>query len=150
VVDILGGLLVGLILAVLVFAAYVRLAPLNADRWHKSDLPNLAVGSYPAEGGFSAVHAVADGPAALADLDGVIRQTARTTTVGGKVGQGRVTYVTRSALWAFPDYTVVQLKTAPDGQEVLHVQGHLRFGKSDLGVNRKRIEGWLAALDAGA
>ena len=34
------------------------------------------------------------------------------------------------------------------GDASLQVFGRLRYGKDDLGVNRNRIKGWMAALDA--
>ena len=54
-----------------------------------------------------------------------------------------ITYVTRSRLIGFPDYTTVEAK---DG--MVTVFARLRFGRSDLGVNRRRVEGWIKALGA--
>ena len=147
--EILIWIVIGLAFAILAFAIYVRLAPIQADRWQNAEIPTLAPGVYPSIGGHAVVAVVPDAQAALMALDGIVRATPRTRLVAGSVADGRVTYVTRSALWGFPDYTSVQAVSGPDGQAAIHVQGHLRFGQSDLGVNRKRIEGWLAALDAG-
>lgn len=146
--EILVWIVIGLVLAVVVFAIYVRIAPVNGDRWHASELPTLAPGIYPSEGGCAVVHPSTDAMATMTKLDQIIRATPRTTHVAGSLDEGRITYVTRSALWGFPDYTIVQRVEGPEGQPAIHVQGHLRFGRSDLGVNRARIEGWIAALDA--
>ncbi|WP_428515957.1 DUF1499 domain-containing protein [Roseovarius sp.] len=84
---------------------------------------------------------VSDDGDTLARLDTIIRDTSRTTVLAGSVDEGMITYVTRSALWGFPDYTTVAHR---DGRIVLY--GRARFGKSDLGVNAKRLDGWLAQL----
>ena len=56
-----------------------------------------------------------------------------------------MTYVTRSALWGFPDYTSV--KVVPDGAgSVVTIFARARFGESDIGVNRARVERWLSQL----
>jgi uncharacterized protein (DUF1499 family) len=58
--------------------------------------------------------------------------------------KGAKLYVTRSAVFGFPDYTT--LRRAGDQ---LEIYGRLRFGKSDLGVNATRIDGWLMRLRQG-
>ena len=84
------------------------------------------------------------GPEGLARLDAIIRATPRTKVLAGAVAEGMITYVSRTRWMGFPDYTTVQR----DG-DVLKIYGRLRFGRSDLGVNKARVEGWLAALEAG-
>ena len=59
----------------------------------------------------------------------------------GSVAEGRVTYVTRTKWIGFPDYT-----TAEQHDDVLRVWGRLRFGRSDFGVNKARVDRWLADL----
>ena len=56
---------------------------------------------------------------------------------------GQVTYVTRSKWMGFPDYTTVR-----NSEEVLELWARSRFGQSDLGVNRARVEDWLQRLEA--
>ncbi len=123
-------------LLVVAFAAYVRLAPSDPAQWHV--LPD---GVQPGDGAGSAVRVLPDDGDTLARLDAVIRATPRTTRLAGSVDEGMVTYVTRSALWGFPDYTTVARR---DGQIVLYAR--LRFGRSDMGVNARRLDGWLAGL----
>jgi uncharacterized protein (DUF1499 family) len=113
--------------------AYVRLAPSDPGRWHVMP-ESLAPGDL--AGG--AVRVV---PGDMAALDAIIRATPRTRVLAGDVAQGMITYVTRSRLFGFPDYTTVR----QDG-ETLEIYGRLRFGKSDLGVNAARIDGWLQRL----
>jgi Protein of unknown function (DUF1499) len=118
------------------FATYVRLAPHDPARWQLSG-PVAAVGDHAEAGGFTAARAF-DGE--LEDVAAVLLATPRTRELG--TWDGQRLYVTRSALWGFPDYTTVRVE---DGQ--LEIYGRLRFGKSDLGVNQARIRGWLTDLN---
>jgi uncharacterized protein (DUF1499 family) len=53
-------------------------------------------------------------------------------------------YVARSAVFNFPDLIAIQI--LPDSSLILFSRSV--YGRSDLGVNRKRLRRWLAALDA--
>ena len=53
-------------------------------------------------------------------------------------------FVARSAVFNFPDLIAVQV--TPDSGLVLWSRSV--YGEGDLGVNRKRLLAWLAALDA--
>jgi uncharacterized protein (DUF1499 family) len=143
--------ILGLIGLTVAFAVYVRLAPSDPARWHVSFYPKPP-DTYPAADGFQIVRQIDDPAAVLARLDTIIMATPRTVRLAGSVEEGMITYVTRSKLWGFPDYTTVYAG-ADDTIEgtfgpLLKVDGRLRFGQSDMGVNRARIEGWLAELDA--
>ncbi len=55
-------------------------------------------------------------------------------------------YVARSAVFNFPDLIMVQVrKDGPDSSELI-LYSRSVYGESDLGVNRKRVEAWLTAL----
>lgn len=126
-------LVLALVAALLI---YIRAAPSDAATWHvvpKVTEDKTGVGS--------AARIVHSGPDGLAKLDQIARATPRTTVLAGSVGEGMVTYVTRTAAIGFPDYTTVQ----QDG-DTLKIYARLRFGKSDFGVNAKRVDGWLADL----
>lgn len=128
---------------------YVRFAPADPERWHvRPEMPEPGPGDWPETGGFRAARIV-DGnpPAVLAAFDAIARATTRTRRIAGSPEEGMVTYETRSLLWGFPDYTTVAAEPAGTGTRLL-VHGRLRFGQSDMGVNRARIEGWLGALGA--
>ncbi|PCD75759.1 DUF1499 domain-containing protein [Pseudothioclava arenosa] len=129
-----------LILAGLFVAAqaYVRLAPLPAARLGAPPQAQ-APGDWPARGGFAAARVVADPQAALAALVQVAEATPRTRRLSGSPEDGHLVYVTRTLFWGFPDIT--HLWVAGD---TVQAQGHLVFGGSDFGVNRARLEGWLA------
>lgn len=129
-------LLIAAIVLVVLFDAWVRLAPSDPARWHV--LPEAV----PGDGTGQATRVVPGDADTLARIDAIAMETPRTVRLAGSPAQGMTTYVTRSALWGFPDYITVALV---DGQVVLH--GRLRFGKSDLGVNAARLDGWLQRLD---
>jgi len=135
-----------LILVVAVLA-YVRIAPSDPNRWHRSSKAE-GMGEVRSEGGYLWREMVeGDGKDQLRALDAVAMATPRTTRLVGSVDEGRVTYVTRTQWMGFPDYTTVGIYEAEgSGARYLEVYGRLRFGRSDLGVNGKRVKGWLAAV----
>jgi len=118
--------------------AYVRLAPSDVARWHR--MPEVS-GDKSFKSGV--IRQIAAGPEGLARLDAIIRDTPHTRVLAGSVDEGMITYVTRSRVMGFPDYTTVQ---KVNGTLELHARS--RFGRSDLGVNRARVEGWLGRLQA--
>jgi uncharacterized protein (DUF1499 family) len=93
------------------------------------------VGAYPVAGGHYAVRKVTEVEAALAKVTSALSALPRTR----KVADGPATFVTRSALWAFPDVTRVWIEG-----DTVHIAGHLIYGKSDLSVNKARITAVLA------
>ena len=146
----LTGVILGLgILALLGFAAWVRLAPSDPAAWHvdpETVTDRGARNSYLlAAGGDAAPLEVPLPPDQVAArLEAIALSTPRTTRLAG---QGDfVTYITRSAAFSFPDYTSVRILPTATGSQVL-IFARSRFGDSDLGVNRARVESWLARLD---
>jgi uncharacterized protein (DUF1499 family) len=57
-----------------------------------------------------------------------------------------MTYVQRSRFWGFPDYVSVRAVDLGDGSSALAIFSRSRYGASDLGVNRARVDAWLARL----
>ena len=129
-----------LILAVAIaIVGYVRLAPSDPARWHR--MPEFAAD---ADLGNGVMRRTEAGPDGLARLAALIEASPRTRHLAGSVAEGMVTYVTRSAVIGFPDYTTIR----QDGA-ALEIFGRARFGRSDLGVNRARVKGWIDALQSG-
>lgn len=130
--------------ATLAFAAWVRLAPSDPAAWH---VPPQAEGPWdevvPLTGAASLRLSAAKGAPAdlLARLDAIAMATPRTTRLAGSVEEGRITWVTRSALWGFPDFTTAEVRG--DG---LYLHARLRFGREDMGVNAARLRDWLNRL----
>ena len=136
-----------ILLAVLGFAAYVRLAPSDPARWH---VPPVAAGPWDevvaAEGSASLRLGPERGSPGdlLARLNAIAMGAPRTVRLAGSVAEGRITWVTRSALWGFPDFTTAEARA--DG---LYVYARLRFGRGDMGVNAARLREWRKALPGG-
>lgn len=141
------AVLVALVAAIAVLAVYVRMAPVRAAGVHDVALPEGPSGVAAGVGSHTVLRDASDPMAALAQLDRIARATARTRVLAGSPQEGRITYVTRSALWGFPDFTTIEARPVI-GQIAIFARP--RFGQADLGVNRARVEAWLAALDAGA
>jgi uncharacterized protein (DUF1499 family) len=59
----------------------------------------------------------------------------------------QIHYVARSLVFNFPDLIAVQVKPAPPDGAALVIWSRSVYGESDLGVNRKRVVAWLAALN---
>lgn len=133
------------VIIVVGFAAYVRLAPADVDVWHQR-AEGAEMGETVLSNRYIWREAVADeGGGKLSRLDGVIMATPRTTRLAGSLEAGQITYVTRSAVMGFPDYTTVGIYD-DQGVPYIEINARSRFGSSDLGVNASRVKRWLAAL----
>lgn len=127
-----------LILAVVSGLTFIRLAPSDAARW------NVPIGSAEnTDGEGWSARVVPATPGLLSDVHQAMLALPRTELLAGGVGAGRLTYITRSKWMGFPDYTTVE----QDGDQ-LKLYARLRFGKSDLGVNAKRLDGLLKRVGA--
>lgn len=143
------GMIAGLlVLIVLGFGLYVRLAPSDPARWHVS--PTAAArDDCTVEQGRGDARVTCQRPQnatqLLARLDEIAMATPRTTRLAGSPDEGRITWITRSRLWGFPDYITAEAGPAATGATVtLHAR--LRFGSSDMGVNAARLRDWLSRL----
>ena len=129
---------------------YVWLAPSDPARWHED--PRLV--ARPARpnfylvrmvGGDAMPHVFQMGVQDLATRLDAIARADGGKLIGGSLASGHMTYLTRSPVMGFPDYTSVLIEPAGDGAMVL-VFARARFGHSDMGANRARTEQWLKAL----
>lgn len=80
-------------------------------------------------------------------FDTVARADARVEVLAGSALDGHVTYIQRSALFSFPDYVSVRFFDGGDGTSTFAAFSRSRYGKSDLGVNKKRLQRWVGTLD---
>ncbi|MGP9789728.1 DUF1499 domain-containing protein [Roseinatronobacter sp. NSM] len=145
------GLIVLVVLAVAV-AAYIRLAPSDPATWHED--PRLV--ARPKTPNFHLIRMVGGdamppifqmSPAALAAQVDEIARRGGAQLLAGSVAQGHMTYLTRTPVMGFPDYTTVMIEPAGDGAALLAF-ARARFGHSDMGNNRARLQAWIAALQA--
>lgn len=143
------------IVAVVVLLAalmlYIRLAPTDAAAWHTDPMtaPVPAMNGWllrDGDGNAPAPVYAADPAQVLAALDAVAMATPRTARVAGTPEEGRITWVTRTRLMGYPDFTTAAAIAGPDGTRLV-IYARQRFGSGDWGVNRARIEDWLSRLD---
>jgi hypothetical protein len=134
------GLAVVGLLAVAGLMAYVRLAPIDVAVW------DVALSPRPKVLGVASAEVVVMDNAAyvdvagldLATLDAVAMAWPRTERLAAT--EGRITWVTRTAFWGFPDVTTAEV--GPDG---VLIYARARFGTHDYGVNAARLRAWLGS-----
>ena len=141
------GVLLALSLVVVVVLVLVRFMPADIERFHIS-AGAQTYGDYPSEGGHMVVRGISTTPDRILEvLNDVALATPRTTLLAGSVADNMLTYVTRSAVIGFPDYTTVEILADPETDDPLLVMNaRLRFGRSDFGVNQARVQRWLDEL----
>jgi len=136
-----------LLLIVIGVLGFIRLAPTNVDKWHIDPVSAID----PGEAGALLVPGDVTSPLPpeqlLARFDAIVLDQPRSTTLAGSVDDLHISYVVRSKWFGFPDYVTVRALPTATGS-TLAVLSRLRFGFSDAGVNRARLDGWLRALDA--
>ena len=155
--------------AALGLLAYVRLAPSDPAVWHVGaalSLPDAAGGGTGGGTGGGPALAATDGAVAmpggayavlplagtdaatlLGQLDSAAQTFARTTLLAGTPEEGRMTWITRSRIFGFPDYTTADAVTSDLGNHLIII-ARQRFGREDMGVNLIRLKAWLAQLSA--
>lgn len=141
-------LLIGISLAGIV---YIRLAPLDSGSHHlnpvetgKAGLPGHFL--VRTDGDASAPSFEMSEAALAEKLEAIILSTPRTEKLAGDIATGHASYVTRSAIWRFPDIASVRIIENPDGSVSPVILSRLVYGKYDLGVNEARVRGWLQEL----
>ncbi len=123
--------------AVVAFGMYVRLAPLDPQKWHA--LPDDVIHADMQVGAMRVVNEI--DTEQLQQFDDIAMRDRSTQRLAGHPDDGMVTYISRSKFWGFPDYTTARLRAGR-----LEIYGRLRFGRSDFGVNATRIDRWLRLL----
>ncbi len=139
-------------LLILAGLLWIRLAPSDPARWHIDPL----TAPIPIGNGWLVRAGVEEPPriplppeAVLTALDRIALATPRTTRLAGSPAEGRITYVTRSRLMGFPDYTTITALPDGEGGSLPVLYARQRFGARDMEVNRARVEDWLTRLASG-
>lgn len=70
----------------------------------------------------------------------------RLTLMAKEREQGVLRYVQRSRILRFPDTINLKVAALPDGRSTVLVYSRSQIGRSDLGVNRARIERWTGLI----
>ncbi len=126
------------LLLVVAGLAWIRLAPSDPAVWNVD--PQVSADQDLASG---VRRRIPGGEETFETLHRIILESPRTEVLAGSPADGRATYVSRSKWMGFPDYTTVQ---QDDGQ--LGLYARQRFGQSDMGVNKARVDDWLSKLAA--
>ncbi len=79
----------------------------------------------------------------------VIRSQPRVVEVARDVGQRQYAFVQRTPILRFPDTITVRFMRLPGDRSSLAIYSRSRIGHSDLGTNRKRVNGWLTLMREG-
>jgi uncharacterized protein (DUF1499 family) len=133
-------------------AGYVRLAPIEPAEWHADPETAPSTGRpnewRAAEGGdVPPLRLDAPPRAVAAAFDAVALGEPGVTRLAGDPEEGHATYVARSRFVGFPD--LVSMRAVAEGEGTrLSVWSRSRWGYSDMGVNRARLEDWLDRVPA--
>lgn len=140
----------GLLAAIVVAQSYIRLRPLNAEDFHIG-LRSFDADTIGLSGDFQSYAVAAKSGDVATLLARIIEATPRTQLLAGSLTQeglvSSATYVTRSGFWGFPDATTIEVETTNLGA-TLRIYGRLIYGRSDFGVNKARLDGWIDQLYA--
>ena len=142
-------LLIAGIVGVLALQAFVRLSPVDAARWHVPlRLPEEGPGDWSMPNGHRAAFVLPEAPAeAWARIEAQVLEMPRTRVLASQADEGRVTFVSRTLFWGFPDFMTLEVVPSEDGS-LVRVFARQGFGGYDWGVNRARLERLRAALGA--
>ncbi len=147
------GLIIALLVGVLALAFVVRLAPNDPLVWNVAidDLTAAEPGPCtdqirPLPNGARVVCLLQGEPEEiLAKLSLIATAYPRTFILAGAPREGRMTWVSRTRIMGYPDYTTAEVTVTPSGV-VLRIFARQRFGRGDWGVNAGRLKAWLSGL----
>jgi uncharacterized protein (DUF1499 family) len=118
---------------------------------HRPLAPNTALfadsGDTPSRADRPAPRFAVGPDAVIAAWDGLVRAEPRTVVESFDVTCRRHHAVQRSRIFRFPDDVYAEARADGAGTRLL-LYSAARWGKGDLGVNRRRLERWLAQLEA--
>jgi uncharacterized protein (DUF1499 family) len=83
-----------------------------------------------------------------AEWDELIAEQPRVEVLRRDLTNEQVDYVQRSRLLRFPDLITVRFLPVDDTHATVAIYSRSIYGKGDMGVNRARVEEWLARLKA--
>ena len=78
--------------------------------------------------------------------DEMLAEQPRLQVLRREVTNVQIDYVQRSRLLRFPDLVTVRFVPIDDTHSTLAIYSRSVYGKGDMGVNRARVEEWLARL----
>ncbi len=137
------------IVGAIALQAFVRLSPVDAARWHVPlRMPEDGPGDWPLRNGHRTVLGTSEAPPATWDrIESLLSQMPRTRRLAGSAEEGRITYVTRTLFWGFPDFITIEVVPAEAGS-LVRIFARQGIGGYDWGVNRGRVARLRAGLGA--
>lgn len=134
VLIVLGVLVVAAVIGVI----YVRSATHDPAQWHIDPATVTEVRERNEYLGDLAVEGLREDVADA--LDGLLRgDEFGAERLAGDLTEGWATYVVKTPLIGFPDYLSVRVSDAENGARAI-IYSRSRFGDSDLGANKARVE----------
>ena len=89
-------------------------------------------------------------PVSPRELFAIVQRVAAAQRATFKLGEDHSTleegWVARSLVFNFPDIIWAQVRPAEPGNSELLLYSRSYYGNSDFGVNRRRVDTWLAAV----
>ena len=138
-----------LVSAVVILAAmaWIRLAPIDRDRWHldpaEADAPGRSGIRFV---GLDAPRYPGDPDTVLDTLSDIILSEPRTRLLDGDVDEGMLTFVVRSRIFGFPDFVTVKAVSEGPQSKLSVVSRSFLTNGSDWGVNASRMDRWLQEM----
>jgi uncharacterized protein (DUF1499 family) len=80
--------------------------------------------------------------------EAMVAQQPRVQLLRRELTNQQIDYVQRSRLLRFPDLVTVRFVPVDDGHSTVAIYSRSVYGRGDMGVNRARVEEWLAKLKA--
>jgi len=134
-----------IIFGIVLLLAYIRLVPDHTDMLHKDPQTAASTGK-PNEYRFTSTVFDITADELIRLTDGFVQTQTRVTRIAGGADTRMITYVQRSALMGYPDYITIKAVTSGVDQSKLVIFSRSRFGYSDLGVNKMRIDRWVSII----
>jgi uncharacterized protein (DUF1499 family) len=136
---------------ILLFAAslavlsYIRFATADIDRLHHDPAIAVSTGK-PNEYRITSPVFDMTAPELTKMFDDFVLTQPRVKLVAGTLQDQMITYVQRTKIIGYPDYITIKVIPVGAEQSKLEILSRSRFGYSDLGVNKRRIDDWLLQL----
>lgn len=103
--------------------------------------------------GYCRIAGAAPSPVFAMSASGLYREFAalvarepRVVTIAAEPQRRRIIVIQRSALFRFPDVVTAEFVALGPDRSSVALYSRPRYGRYDFGVNRRRIERWLARL----
>ncbi len=137
-----------LIFGVIVLMAYIRLAPSDSAVWHQDPETAASTGKpneYRLTGDLAPIFNIA-APDLATLVDELIEAQPRVARIAGNPSTLMITFSQRSMSVGYPDYITFKISPMDEGRSKLEILSRSRFGHSDLGVNKLRVEQWVGLI----